>query len=108
MSHETVGLLALAVTLLGTVLASTWRFSSLASKLLASVEHQEARDTETKQELKVLRDIPAMRQDIEYLKKNHSMIPRLESRLVAVEQAAKFSKELRAMRGVSRPDTDEE
>lgn len=111
MSHELIGLLALAGTLLGTVIASTWRFSALASKLLTAVQNLERKDGEMEARLKALDALPSMVLRVEYLEKNHSMIPKLESRMVAMEQAAKFSKEWRRLnangRG-SRPDTGED
>jgi hypothetical protein len=104
MNHEIIALLALAATLLGTVVASTWRFSALASKLLVAYEQQREKNQAVDERLKTLET------RIGQLERNHSLIPRLENRVVAVEQAAKFSKEWRSSvltRG-SRPDSEDD
>jgi hypothetical protein len=108
MSHEVIGLLALAGTLLGTVVASTWRFSALAAKLLSAVQNLERKDGEMEARLKNLDMLPQLVLRVEHLERNHSLIPKIESRVIVVEQAVKFSKELRALRPGSRPDFDGE
>ncbi len=109
MSHELIGLLGLSATLLGVLVTSTWRLSALSSKLLAAVEAQKADSAEVKRELQALKTIPQLEIRIGHLEANHSLIPKIESRVVAVEAAQKFSKEWRRFnnhgRG-SRPDTD--
>lgn len=104
MSHEVIGLLALAGTLLGTVIASTWRFSALASKLLTAVQNLEKKDGEFDARLKTLDTLPQLALEVEHLKRNHSLIPKLEGRVIVVEQAVQFSKELRAEKRRSRPN----
>ncbi len=109
MSHEMVGLLGLAVTLLGIVVASTWRFSALASSLTEAVRRLDEKEKAQDERLKLLDGIPAMQLEVEHIKRNHSLIPKHESRLVALEQAAKFSKEWRRLSGRgSRPDVEDE
>lgn len=106
MSHEMLGLLGLAATLLGTVVASTWRFSALASKLLAAYEQQRETSAEIKHQLQALEKIPTIELRVSQLERTLSMIPRLENRVVAVEQAVNFSKEWRRLNRGSRPDND--
>jgi hypothetical protein len=108
MSNEMMGLLGLAVTLLGVVVTSTWKFSALASKLLTAVNHQREDAAEMKARLKALELIPQLELRMGQLERNHSLIPKIDARLVAVEQAVKFSKELRTMRRGSRPDVGED
>lgn len=108
MSGEHIALLTLAATLLGTLVVSTWRFSSLASKLLVAVEQLQRKDTELEGRLKALDEIPSMRVEIGHLVKNHSLIPALQSRVSVLETQAKHSKEWRREILRSRPDTDED
>lgn len=106
MSNEVLGLIGLAITLLGVVVTSTWRFSSLASKLLAAVDQQRADAAEVKAQIKALEKIPQHDLRINQLEALMSNVPKHESRIVALEQAAKFSKEWRRLGRGSRPDND--
>lgn len=98
MSHELVGLLGLAGALLATVLASTWRFSSLASKLLAAVQQLERKDVELEARLKALDAVPQISLRVDLIEKNTYLIPDLSQRVKVLETKAEFSKEMRALR----------
>ncbi len=110
MSHEMLGLLGLAVTLLGVVITSTWRFSGLASKLLAAIEQQRADAAEVKTQLKALEKIPQHEMRIGQVELITANVPKLTERVLILEQARKFSKEhkLRIPGRGSRPDNDNE
>lgn len=103
-----LGLMGLAGTLLGVIIASTWRFSALASKLLSAYEHQNEKTEAVEKRLGALEAIPGHEIRIGQLEKNHSLIPKLENRVVAVEQAVNFSKEWRRLNRGSRPDTEDD
>ncbi len=105
MSPEHMSLVGLSITLLGTLSVSTWRFSALASKLLAAVQKLEEKEREQDSRIKALDDIPAIRVELGHLTKNHSLIPRLESRISVLEASAQHSKEIRALQlRRSRPE----
>lgn len=102
----TIALVSLSVTLLGTLIVSTWRFSGLATKLLAAVQRLEEKEKEQDTKLSLLNDIPVMKSEMEHLKKNHSMIPHIASEVRVLQEKAQFSKEMRQIRMGSRPDDD--
>lgn len=101
-----IALVTLSITLLGTLVVSTWRFSSLATKLLAAVQRLEDKEKEQDTKLSRLDDIPILRSELEHVKKNYSLIPRLEGDIRVLQEKAQFSKEMRQSRG-SRPDIDD-
>ncbi len=108
MTGEYISLVGLSVTLLGTLIVSTWRFSALASKLLAAVQKLEEKEREQDSRIKALDDIPAMRVELGHLTKNHSLIPQLVSRVSVLEAGAQHSKEMRAALRRSRPNFEDE
>lgn len=110
MSHEMLGLLGLAVTLLGVVVTSTWRFSALASKLLAAIDQQRADAAEVKAQLKAIEKIPQHEMRIGQLETITGTFSKVADRVLILEQARKFSKEhkLRIPGRGSRPDNDDD
>ena len=105
MSHEILGLITLAISLLGTVIVTTWRSSAVTTELRLMIAHLDKRINEQNERQKAVETIPTIQTDIEYLKKNHSMIPKLSGEVEVLKAKADFSKELRAQRA-SRPDFD--
>lgn len=103
----TTALASLVVLLLGTLIALTWRSATLATKLLLAVSSLEKKDDELTAKLVALDKIPGIEQRLTFAERHNSEMPKLVSRVLVLEQAAKFSKE---MRGVllrrSRPDTE--
>ncbi len=106
----TTALVGILISLIGALVAVTWRSSALATRLLDTVKRLEDRDKEQDARLHILDDIPAMRVDIEHLKRNHSLIPKLAGEVEVLKAAAQFSKEMRGvmLKRISRPDPDEE
>jgi hypothetical protein len=97
-----IGMLGLAGTLLGVVITSTWRFSSLATKLTDTISQLQAKakDLETKdEEIKgkyiILDKVPNLEFRIAQLETLHGNIPGILSRVAVLETQAQFSKELR-------------
>lgn len=104
-----IAVFTLAVTLLGTVVVSTWRFSSLASTLLAAVKRLETKETQQDERIKLLDEIPAMRNELAHVTKNHSLIPGLLADVKVLQAGAKHSGEMRqVLLRQSRPDKDED
>lgn len=105
----TTALVGILITLLGALIALTWRSATLATRLLEAVKRGEERDDKIEARLQRLDAIPQLAADVEYMKKNHSLIPELVSRVRVLETRAEFSKEMRAATiRRSRPDVDEE
>jgi hypothetical protein len=100
-------LIALSISLLGTLVVSTWRFSSLATRLLSAVQRLEEKEKEQDTKLSRLDNIPVLITELEHVKKNYSIIPRLEGDIRVLKEQAKFSKEMRQVRLGSRPDIDD-
>lgn len=92
-----IALVTLSVTLLGTLIVSTWRFSSLATNLLAAVQRLEEKEKEQDSKLARLDSIPRLESEVEHVKKNYSLIPRLEGDIRVLQEKAQFSKEMRRM-----------
>jgi len=101
-------LISLAMTLLGALVVSTWRFSSLATKLLEAVRRLEDKERQQDERLKVLDAVPELVTRVGHLEKNHSLIPKLESRTAVLEARQQHSAEMRRVMMRSRPDADEE
>lgn len=101
-------LISLAITLLGTLIVSTWRFSSLATKLLESGRRREEKEKQVDERLARLDLLPELVTRVGHLEKNHSLIPKLESRLSVVETRVQHSAEMRRAMFRSRPDESEE
>jgi len=106
-SHD-LALVALSVSLLGTLIVSTWRFSSLSTRLLEAVKRLEDKEKEQDTKLSRLDDIPTMKTELEHVKKNHSLIPKLEGDIRVLQAQVQHSKEMRAIRPPSRPSFDDD
>ncbi len=103
-------LLALVITLLGTLVLSTWRFASLATSLTGTIHNLEKKDAELEARIKVLDTIPALAQRVGQIEQNHSIVPAALSRILVLEQQSLHSKEMRrVLMRQSQPDkeTDE-
>lgn len=98
-----IGLVTLSASLLGTLIVSTWKFSSLSTKLLTAVQRLEDKEKEQDSKLSRLDAIPLLQSEMEHVKKNYSLIPRLEGDVRVLQEKAQFSKEMRARIG-SRPE----
>ena len=112
MSSEYIALLTLTVGLLGTIIASTWKFSSLASKLLTAVTELKEKAKEHDAQIKLLNDIPTIRRDVDQTRdtasKCLSLLPKLEQRIVVIETQQKHSKEWRREVFRSRPEREDD
>lgn len=108
MTGEIVALLGLAVALLTTVIASTWRLSALSSTFLVTINEHKRELAEVKAKHAALDKIPAMEQRLGQVEGIVVQVPKVIERVVAVEQAVKFSKELRQIKRGSRPDIEDE
>lgn len=111
---EHITLVGLAVSLLGTLIVSTWRFASLATKLTSTIEMLEAKVSRVEAGLVLLDLLPELRlrveQNANVISRFSSEWPRISSRLDVIEHAIKHSREMRAVlmgRG-SRPDMENE
>lgn len=105
-TSEAVALLALSVTLLGTLLVSTWRFSSLVASLTATVARLEAKEQAQDARLTLLDRIPLLEADLASLRKNASLVPKMHAEVEVLKAKADFSRELRAVSRASRHDDD--
>lgn len=104
-----VALVSLLVTLLGALVALTWRSASLATKLLATVQHLERRDEELAAKIVLLDRLPGIEQRLVYAEKHNSLIPKLAADIDVLKARAEFSREMRQVTlRRSRPDIDEE
>lgn len=101
-------LLGLGISLLGTLVVSTWRLASLASRLLAATERNDASARELKERTAKLDSLPVIEQRLSHLEKNHSLIPKAMARLDVIEAKLEHSKEMRRAMYRSRPEVDEE
>jgi hypothetical protein len=109
MTHEEYALLGLSVTLLGIIITSTWKFSALATKLADSITSLEKKDLELERKISIVESVPELKTKLEYLEKNHSLIPSVLSRVVTLETQAQHSKEMRkVLLRQSRPDKEED
>ena len=107
MSSETIALLGLAGSLLAVTLASTWRFSGLAAKLLAAVQKLEEKEKEQDTRLARLDQIPVIVSELEHVKKNHSLVPKLMGEVEVLKTKVQHSAEMRRVQMRSRPDPEE-
>lgn len=107
MTHDTA-LVGLALSLLGTLIVSTWRFASLATKLSATVQRLEDKEKEQDIRLRNLDLIPGFDIRIAHLEKHHSLIPKAMSRLEVLEAHAQHSKEMRQVLRQSWPGPRED
>jgi hypothetical protein len=114
--HDSITLIGLAASLLGTLVVSTWRFASLATKLTATIEKLEEKVERVEAGLVTLEKLPELRIKVDQLdamlSKISSEFPRLVSRCDVLELAIKHSREMRAVlvnnRPGSKPDLEDE
>jgi len=89
MNHPDLTLITLAFSLLGTLVVAVWRFSGLASKLLSAIAELKEKDSALETRLKVLDEMAQSQMktatELEFLKKNHSLFPKILSRLEVLE-----------------------
>lgn len=105
MSHDTIALIAVSITLLGVLITSTWKFSALATSLNTAVS-QLTKDLEkTNTNMKALESIPRIEARLDQVEANHSLIPKLEKRIITAEKEIEFS--LRGKR-ISRIQNNDE
>lgn len=113
--HDSITIIGLAASLLGTLIVSTWRFSALATKLTSTIEKLEEKVARVERGLDSLEHLPELRIKVSQVEgivqKLSSEWPKLAARCDVMEHAIKHSREMRAVlmqgRG-SRPDIDEE
>lgn len=108
--HEIVsGLIGLAVTLLGALVVSVWRFSALATTMSATVDNLKEDLLEVRRVLDDLKSVPVLSQKVQQLedavRKLSSVWPKQESRLAVLEQRANSTDKFRAA-SLSRPEFD--
>ncbi len=118
MSHEIIGLVALAISLLGTVIVTTWRSSAVTTGLRMMLDLLEKRMAEQKadqaermadldERQESLRAIPEIVLRLTQLEKNHSLIPRALERIIVLEERGKHETEFRKSFR-SRPETEDD
>jgi hypothetical protein len=82
-------LITLAFSLLGTLVVAVWRFSTLAATLLGAIAELKERSSAQDARLKMIDDMAQAQMkiatEIEFLKKNHSVFPKLMSRIDVLE-----------------------
>ncbi len=85
MISESVAIIALAASLLGTLLVSTWRFASLAMKLTTTIERLEDKVSRVEAALEALEHMPELRIKVDQLEafcaRFSSWMPRAQSQL---------------------------
>ena len=111
--HDSVTIIGLAASLLGTLIVSTWRFAALATKLTSTIEKLEEKVERVEAGLVALEKLPELRVKVDQIdammSKLSSEFPRLAARCDVNELAIKHSREMRAIttgRG-SRPDLED-
>lgn len=100
-----IGVLTLAGTLLGVVITSTWRFSSLATKLTDTISQLETkardlekRDEELKEKYATIDRVPTLEFRISQIESMQQHVPKIMSQVATLEAKAEFSKEMRCSR----------
>jgi hypothetical protein len=82
-------LITLAFSLLGTLIVAVWRFASLAATLLSTIAELKVQNAAQDARMKLFDDLAQehmkMSTELEYLKKNHSLLPKIMSRLEVIE-----------------------
>ena len=104
----TTALVGILITLVGALIALTWRSASLATSLLEAVKQLRTETEELKSRTKALDTLPQLHQQVAFIERHHSEIPKMLSRITVLEEAAKFSKEMRRVMFRSRPDTEDD
>lgn len=104
----TTALVGVLITLIAALIALTWRSATLASKLLTAIQQLEKKDTELEVRLGRLDALPQIEQRLVFVERHVSEIPKVLSRVTVLEEAAKFSKEMRRVMFRSRPDTEDD
>jgi len=99
-----IGVLTLSGTLLAALVTTTWRFSSLATKLTDTVKQLQQKDDELKNKFEIIEKVPGVEFRVEQLEELYSHIPNLLSRVAVLEAKAEFSKEMRQ----SKPKLEKE
>jgi len=94
-TSEVVAILGLGGSLLATVIVSAWRMSALVAQQRELNGYLREEREKLDVRLRALDDIPEMKAQLEYVRKNHSLIPRLESRISVLEAQRKLSSEYR-------------
>lgn len=99
--HDVVmGLIGLAITLLGALVVSVWRFSALATTLNLTVHELKEDLAEVRRMLDQVKEIPVIQRDIATLKdalaKLTSWFPKQDSRLSVLEERVFSLKGFRA------------
>ncbi len=97
---------SVAVGLVANAVAYGWKGGSSATAIKEALAALKEQHAEIKIRLAHLDKIPVLANDVEYLKKHHSLIPKLAARLDVVEAHQQHSKEMRQVLRRSRPDTD--
>ncbi len=117
-SGMVLGLITLAISLLGTVIVTTWRSSAVTTGLRMMVEQLDKRIAEQKidqaksiaefeEKHEALKAIPELLARMSQVERNHSLIPKALDRVLVLEEAVKHSKEMRAVvLRRSRPEED--
>jgi hypothetical protein len=105
----TTALIGVLVALVGALVGITWRSATLATQLLETVRHLRGELDEQKTRTKALEMLPQMEQRLVFLERHVSEIPKALSRITVLEEAAKFSREMRkVLLRQSRPDNDDD
>jgi hypothetical protein len=105
MSSEHVSLLALAVSLLGTLVVSTWRFSSVAATLLESIRHLQKKNDDTDVRLKALDLVPQIETRVSFLEKNYASVNRLTNDVEVLKAQFVHFKEVHSPVHTQKPDS---
>ena len=105
---ELWAVIGLGITSLGTIVTVTWKFSSLATTLTATIHNLENKDKELENQIKDVKSIPELTRRIDQAENLLKEVPKIQGKILVLEQAAQFSKEMR-MRQLrqSKPDNEE-
>ena len=111
MISESVAIIGLAVSLIGTLLVSTWRLSALATQMKAENERLASRVAQYEAKSAALDKVAMLEMQIaqqsSVIGRMSSEWPRALGRISVLEEKAQHSKEMRAMARASRPDLED-
>jgi phage shock protein A len=105
----TTALVGVLITLVGALIALTWRSATLATQLLEAIKHLRGDTDDLKSRTKALEMLPNIEQRLVFVERHLSEIPKAMSRITVLEEAQKFSKEMRkVLLRQSRPHINDE
>ncbi len=105
---EYIALGSVATGLVLNAITYGWKGGSAGTTMKAAIDALAEQQKKIDARYERLERVPLLEQRIEYLERNHSLIPGLKGDIEVLKAHQQHSRELRAVMRRSRPDTDEE